>query len=118
MNLVKTVNIGGPIFEIEWTEDGAAIIAALGNGKIKAIQIASGQIAEVAEHIGITSMKLITMQNQMFILTIGQDQNLVFWNLGNPQPILTVKLQHVPNVMDFSMPYLVIGCNDSQIAVI
>ena len=118
LNNVKTVNLGGPIFEIEWTEDGSAIIAALGSGKVKAIQIASGQIADVAEHPGLTSMKLITIQNDMFILTIGQDQNLVFWKLGTPQPMMNVKLQYIPMVMDFCMPYLVIGCSDSQIAVI
>jgi mRNA export factor len=110
--------MGGPIFQIEWTDDCSILIVALASGKVKGINMAQGQIGDICEHPNLTDMKLISFNNQNIVLTIGTDQNLIFWTTGNPQPMATVKLQHVPLVMDFSLPYLVIACNDSQIAVI
>lgn len=118
MNLMKSVNVGGPVFKVDWSQDSTVIFIACADGKVKAMQVQSGQITDIAMHQGITSMEVVNLQNNQMIVTIGSDQKLMIWKLGQNQPQLQVQLQKIPFVSDFQYPFLVMGCNDYTVAVI
>lgn len=118
LNLLKTVNIGAPIFKIDWSDDNTMIFIALASGKVRAMLVQSGEVGDLAEHPSLTCMQIVNFQGQLVIVTVGTDQNMMFWKPGTPQPLATIKLQKIPFCTDFSFPYLVIGCSDNTIAVI
>ena len=118
MNMVKSVNVGGPIFKVDWSQDSSVIFIACADGKVKAMQVQNGQIADIAQHQGITSMQVANFQNNPIIVTTGSDQKLMIWKPGQQQPLLQTQLKMIPFVSDFSYPFLVMGCNESTVAVI
>ena len=118
LNLKKSQALGCPIFRIEWTNDSSTIFAGLSDGNVKAFQVGSGNVAQVANHPGLISMELAQINNKTIVITIGADKKVALWTPGNNSPIHGFQLKETPLVSGFSFPYLAIACSDFKIAVI
>lgn len=118
LNLVKSQNFGAPIFEVDWSEDSSLIYIALTTGVVKAMQLQSGNVADVAKHEGLTCMEAGNFQNKQILITMGTDKRLKIWSPGNTNPLLNVELKALPLTSDFSYPFLAIAFSQAVIGLI
>lgn len=118
LNMVKSENMKSPIFSIEWSEDSSLIFIALSNGIVKAMQLQSGNVVDVAKHEGMTSMEAGSFQNKQIIITMGTDKRILIWSPGNNNPLAKIDLRVMPLASDFSSPFLAIACTHYVVAIV
>jgi len=115
---MASVNVGCPVFKVDWSDDNTIVFIGCSDGKVKALNVKSSQVSDIANHPGLTTMQVVNFKNNMIVVTMGSDSNIVFWKPGQNNPLMSTKMNKVPFVSDFSSPYLAIGCSESTVAVI
>jgi mRNA export factor len=112
------MNLGSPVFKIDWSPDGSTVFACCSEGVVKALQVQSGNIVEVCKHPNMTTMEIGMFQNNLIVMTFGADGSMAIWKPGTAQPIITKKLPYGVFVSDYSYPFVVLGCQGSQVGLI
>lgn len=118
LNMVKSQNFGAPIFDVEWSDDSSLIYIALSSGVVKAMQLQSGNVADVAKHDGMTCMEAGTFQNKNIVITLGTDNRMKIWSPGNNSPLVNLELKALPIASDFCYPFLAIAFSHAVVGVI
>lgn len=116
--LINQVNVGYPVYKIEWSEDAKALYIALSNGIIQAIDIKTCEKHQIASHPGLLTFNVVSMNNETYLISTCKNKKLIVWKPGNIQPHFSMNIHHLPLVSDYSFPYVVFGCQNSVVGVL
>lgn len=97
-----------PALKCAWNDQSTQIYVGLMDGSIKVYDVNSGQTADVGRHTaGVSSLHFVAGMNA--VISSGYEPNIHFWQLGNPNPVMTVNADNKVFTSDFSFPVLIAG---------
>lgn len=108
--LMQKINVKAksPLTKCVWSQDGQFIYVGDITGLIQGFNIQTQQFSEVGKHTaGISALHFIPDQN--IIISCAFENNVHFWQPGNPQPIFSMDVGNKVFCSDFSYPILVLG---------
>jgi mRNA export factor len=87
------------------------------DGSIKVYDINSGQTADVGKHTAaISALHFVPGMNT--VVSSGYESNIQFWQLGNPNPVMTYNAENKVYTADFQFPMLVAGTGNEKIMIV
>jgi mRNA export factor len=97
-----------PALKLTWNDTSTQIYVGLMDGSIKVYDVNSGQVADLGRHgAAISSLHFVPGMNT--IVSSGFENNVQFWQLGNPNPVMTVNADNKVFTSDFQFPMLIAG---------
>lgn len=106
-----------PALKCTWNDQSTQIYVGLMDGTIKVFDIGSSQVADVGRHAtGISSLHFVPGMNT--IVSSGFENNIQFWQLGNPNPVMTYNAENKVFTSDFQFPMLVAGTANEKIMIV
>jgi len=103
-----------PALKCAWNDQSNHLYVGLMDGSIKAYDLNSGQVADIGRHsAGISSLHYVPGQN--VIISTGYENNVHFWQPGQPNPVLSVNAENKVYCSDFEFPMLVAGVAGERI---
>lgn len=110
-------NFSQPALKCAWNDQSTQIFVGLMDGSIKVFDINSGQVADVGRHsAAISSLHFVPGMNT--IVSSGYEANIQFWQLGNPNPVMTFNAENKVFTSDFQFPLLVAGTANEKIMLV
>jgi mRNA export factor len=106
-----------PALKCAWNDQSTQIYVGLMDGCIKVFDIGSGQAADVGRHsAAISSLHFVPGMNT--VVSSGYESNVQFWQLGNPNPVMTFNAENKIYTSDFQFPMLVAGTANEKIMIV
>jgi mRNA export factor len=106
-----------PALKCAWNDQSTQIYVGLMDGTIKAYDLNSGTVADVGRHgAAISSLHFVPGMNT--IVSSGYENNIQFWQLGNPNPVMTFNAENKVFTSDFQFPMLVAGTAAEKIMIV
>lgn len=106
-----------PALKCAWNDQNSQIYVGLMDGAIKVFDIGSQQVADVGRHsAGISSLHFVPGMNT--IISTGYESNIQFWQMGNPNPVMTYNAENKVYTSDFQFPMLVAGTANERIMLV
>jgi len=105
-----------PILSLSWKKDSSMIFAGCGDNSVKAFDVNSGKSMIVGSHDGpVHSVHWIEQMNAL--MSISYNQQIKFWQLGNPNAVFQVASDSRIFASDFNYPYVFLGMNNDQLNI-
>ena len=105
-----------PILSISWKKDSSMIFAGCGDNTVKVFDVNTGKSMVVGQHDGpVNSVYWIEQMN--VIMSISFNQQIKFWQLGNPNPVFQLMSDSRIFTSDFNFPYVFLGLNNDQLNI-
>ncbi len=78
------------------------------DGSVKVYDVNSGQTADVGKQsAAISSLHFVSGMNT--VISTGYEANINFWQLGNPNPVMSLSADNKVFASDFCFPMLIAG---------
>lgn len=114
--LVYSASFEGPITAVEWTKQGY-LFAAIGNGKIVAIDLKQNQSKEAVHVQGIVlQMRMLELPNQEYMLFGMADNRIQIVSLKDEKKEFR-ELKASISAVDYLDGILAVGCSDESFLV-
>ena len=102
--------MGGPVLDVCWADDGSKVFIASTDKQVKCWDLASDQVAQVAQHdAAIKTCHWIKGTNYTCLMTGSWDKTLKFWDTRTPQPMMSIQLPERCYCADVDYPMAVVG---------
>lgn len=106
-----------PALKCAWNDQSTQIFVGLMDGSLKIYDINSGQVADLGRHsAAISSLHFVPGMNA--VVSSGFENNIHFWQVGNPNPVMTVNAENKVFTSDFMFPMLVAGTASEKIVLV
>jgi mRNA export factor len=106
-----------PALKCTWNDQGSQIYVGLMDGSIKVFDLGSSQTADVGRHnAAISSLHFVPGMNA--IVSTGYESTAQIWQLGTPNPVMSINADNKIFCSDFQFPTLVAGTANERILVV
>lgn len=97
-----------PALKCTWNDQSTQVYVGLMDGSVKVYDVNSGQTADVGKHsAAISSLNFVPGMNT--VVSTAYEPNIHFWQLGNPNPVMSLSADNKVFTSDFVFPMLVAG---------
>lgn len=117
MSQKVSVKAKNPLTKCIWSQDSSAIYVGDATGLIQAFNVQTQQFIDVGKHsAAISALHVIPGQN--VVISAAFENNVHFWQVGNPQPVLTIDMGNKVFCSDFANPILILGLATEKVGII
>ena len=109
-----TANIGTPALSCCWSPDNSQIYCGCIDGTIKSIDTTNMSVSNVGKmNTGISTLHMIPGQN--ILISTAYENNIQFWQNGNPSPVFTLDVGNKVFASDFKNNLYTCGTANEKI---
>lgn len=100
-----------PALKVAWSDQNNHIYVGLLDGSIKVYDVGSGQVGDIGRHsAGISSLHFVPGMNA--IVSTAYESTVQVWQVGSPNPAMTINAENKVFASDFKFPLLVAGTSN------
>lgn len=112
-----SVKAKNPLTKCVWSQDCQAIYVGDITGLIQAFNVQTQQFVDIGKHTAaISALHIVPGQN--IVISAAFENNIHFWQPGNPAPAFTIDIGNKVFCSDFANPILIVGCGNEKIGII
>ena len=109
-------DVGAPILDVEWKDDGATLFSAGCSKKINMWSLQTDQIVEIGAHDA-PIKGVHWVKEKQFLVTCGWDKAIKYWDCRTATPQFTLPLPDKITAMDVRYPLLLVSTADKKIYI-